>query len=304
MFADALNIARDTKRGRDALKGVSVGELGRLGAGAALGGGTGYLLSKLLHKDPSTKIKLLYSLLGAAAGGGGMYGYLGTDADVEGFKGTKRDVLRLGGEANRLLDKALDKHRALHPETDPTKAGEYSIFDSVLHPTSSKLLNSAIVGGAASLPIGWSTSKLTDFLHPDPFFDKQFRVTRDINSGLGATDLLTRLAQRSRHGNPTPAANRAAQELANIGTTHGVNIDVKDILPAPKNRNNFTHIWDPAQGRIGRRAMKGAKALAPYLLSAALTGTLHYFLGTPDSGVFTPRLSPDDIRQVAEQEDK
>lgn len=63
-------------------------------AGAAGGAGLGYLLARVIHDKPSVRTRLLYSLVGAGAGGAGTHIALGSlSSDVPGL--SVRDRLRL-----------------------------------------------------------------------------------------------------------------------------------------------------------------------------------------------------------------
>lgn len=93
--SEAINFFKNTEEGKAALGKLSPGEIGYGVAGAALGGSAGWLLSKILHRAPSTKLKLLYTLLGAAAGAGGTEYALSNISAGDGFDGTLKERLRL-----------------------------------------------------------------------------------------------------------------------------------------------------------------------------------------------------------------
>lgn len=96
-YTDLLNQLKDTKEGQDALTRLSPGEIGWGVAGAAGGGALGYLLSRLVHRKASARTKLLYTMLGALAGGGGSQYLLAHMKGSDGFNGTKKEEMRLSG---------------------------------------------------------------------------------------------------------------------------------------------------------------------------------------------------------------
>lgn len=96
-YADMLNQVKGTKEGQEALGRISPGEIGWGLAGAAGGGALGYLMSRLVHRKASARTKMLYTLLGALAGGGGSQYLLANMKGSNGFNGTKRDEMRLSG---------------------------------------------------------------------------------------------------------------------------------------------------------------------------------------------------------------
>lgn len=78
-----------------ALDRATTGEYVLDAMGAAGGAGLGYLLSRVVHDKPSTRQRLLYSLLGAGAGAAGTHYSLGaTQSSIPGL--TIRERLRLG----------------------------------------------------------------------------------------------------------------------------------------------------------------------------------------------------------------
>ena len=78
-----------------ALDNATTGEYVLDALGAAGGAGLGYLLSRVVHDKPSTRQRLLYSLLGAGAGAAGTHYSLGvTQSSIPGL--TIRERLRLG----------------------------------------------------------------------------------------------------------------------------------------------------------------------------------------------------------------
>ena len=63
-----LSRFKATTAGKDAISKISPAEIAWGGIGAVAGGAGGFLLSKLLHTDPSTRTRILYTLAGASAG--------------------------------------------------------------------------------------------------------------------------------------------------------------------------------------------------------------------------------------------
>ena len=80
-------------KGKGALSSIAPGELGWGVVGAGGGAMLGYTLARLLHRKPSAKTKLLYALLGAAAGGIGSHYALKSMPSTSG-DGSKLDEIR------------------------------------------------------------------------------------------------------------------------------------------------------------------------------------------------------------------
>lgn len=80
-------------KGKGALSSLAPGELGWGAVGAGGGAMLGYTLARLLHRKPGTKTKLLYALLGAAAGGAGSHYALQSLPSSSG-NGSKLDEIR------------------------------------------------------------------------------------------------------------------------------------------------------------------------------------------------------------------
>lgn len=92
---DLANLITEAKkRAGKRMNRISGGEALWDLAGAAGGAGLGYLLARVIHDKPSVKTRLLYSLVGAGAGGAGTHIALGSlSSDVPGL--SVRDRLRL-----------------------------------------------------------------------------------------------------------------------------------------------------------------------------------------------------------------
>lgn len=80
-------------KGKDAVANIAPGEWGWGAVGASGGAMLGYTLSRLLHRKPNMKTKLLYALLGAAAGGAGSH-YLLKNMPSSSGKGSKLEEIR------------------------------------------------------------------------------------------------------------------------------------------------------------------------------------------------------------------
>lgn len=92
---DLANLITEAKkRAGKRMNRISGGEALWDLAGAAGGAGLGYLLARVIHDKPSVRTRLLYSLIGAGAGGAGTHIALGSlSSDVPGL--SVRDRLRL-----------------------------------------------------------------------------------------------------------------------------------------------------------------------------------------------------------------
>lgn len=92
---DLANLITEAKKGAGKhMNRISGGEVLWDLAGAAGGAGLGYLLARVIHDKPSVRTRLLYSLVGAGAGGAGTHIALGSlSSDVPGL--SVRDRLRL-----------------------------------------------------------------------------------------------------------------------------------------------------------------------------------------------------------------
>lgn len=92
--ADAMSALNELlDKGKGALSNIAPGELGWGAVGAGGGAMLGYTLARLLHRKPSAKTKLLYALLGAAAGGIGSHYALKNMSSTSG-DGSKLDEIR------------------------------------------------------------------------------------------------------------------------------------------------------------------------------------------------------------------
>lgn len=105
------SLYRESHLGQEDLKHISGGEYAWAGAGALLGGGGGYLLSKLLHKDPSTATKILYTLGGATAGAFTPNAIMASQMSGDKGSGTVRDNMRLEAGWANLSEKTKDDIR-------------------------------------------------------------------------------------------------------------------------------------------------------------------------------------------------
>lgn len=105
------SLYRASQLGQEDLKRISGGEYAWAGAGALLGGGGGYLLSKLLHKDPSTATKILYTLGGATVGALTPNAIMVSRMSGDKGAGTVRDNMRLEAGWANLSEKTKDDIR-------------------------------------------------------------------------------------------------------------------------------------------------------------------------------------------------
>lgn len=105
------SLYRESPLGQEDLKRISGGEYAWAGAGALLGGGGGYLLSKLLHKDPSTATKILYTLGGATAGAFTPNAIMSSRMSSDKGAGTVRDNMRLEAGWANLSEQTKDDIR-------------------------------------------------------------------------------------------------------------------------------------------------------------------------------------------------
>ena len=101
-------------KGKGALSNIAPGELGWGAVGAGGGAMLGYTLARLLHRKPSAKTKLLYALLGAAAGGIGSHYALKNMSSTSG-DGSKLDEIRNSASSNAP--------EPIPPEDRPGKGG-------------------------------------------------------------------------------------------------------------------------------------------------------------------------------------
>lgn len=105
------SLYRESPLGQEDLSRISGGEYAWAGAGALLGGGGGYLLSKLLHKDPSTATKILYTLGGATVGALTPNAIMVSRMSGDKGAGTVRDNMRLEAGWANLSEKTKDDIR-------------------------------------------------------------------------------------------------------------------------------------------------------------------------------------------------
>lgn len=98
--ADAMSTLNELlDKGKGALSQLAPGELGWGAVGAGGGAMLGYTLARLLHRKPGAKTKLLYSLLGAAAGGAGSH-YALKALPASSGAGSKLDEIRDSAGSN------------------------------------------------------------------------------------------------------------------------------------------------------------------------------------------------------------
>lgn len=181
-YADQLN--KMLESGSDALSHVSPGELGWGAVGAGGGAMMGYALSRLLHRKPSKRVKLLYSLLGAAAGGAGSQYLLANMPGSEGFNGSKRDEMRLIAD-NPGPDPIKDEHLPVVGD------GNYLPWK----PRTSALA-AALVGAYRGSRLGANAGGL---LNPNVYETVRHSMRRDLNtlqSNLRSRPSLSTMAQR------------------------------------------------------------------------------------------------------------
>ena len=105
------SLYRASPLGQEDLKRISGGEYAWAVAGALLGSGGGYLLSKLLHKNPSTATKILYTLGGATAGALTPNAIMTSRMSGDKGAGTVRDNMRLEAGWANLSEKTKDDIR-------------------------------------------------------------------------------------------------------------------------------------------------------------------------------------------------
>lgn len=141
----------ENPHGIEARKKLSPGEIGISALGGLGGGALGYLLSKAVHRAPSKGTRLLYTLLGAAAGAGGAeYGLRNVDVrklfPESKFTGTFADWLRVKPN--------LERDRAEYQRTRAEKDGNKLVgFSSEEDKTVPKYnyKETALVGGGSGL---------------------------------------------------------------------------------------------------------------------------------------------------------
>ena len=81
-------------------------------AGAAGGAGLGYLLARVIHDKPSVRTRLLYSLVGAGAGGAGTHIALGSlSSDVPGLSVRDRLRLQASPDIGSKFKNAIDAYK-------------------------------------------------------------------------------------------------------------------------------------------------------------------------------------------------
>lgn len=94
-------------------------------AGAAGGAGLGYLLARVIHDKPSVRTRLLYSLVGASAGGAGTHIALGSlSSDVPGLSVRDRLRLQASPDIGPKFKNAIDAYKkAINSIGDSSSGG-------------------------------------------------------------------------------------------------------------------------------------------------------------------------------------
>ena len=94
-------------------------------AGAAGGAGLGYLLARVIHDKPSVRTRLLYSLVGAGAGGAGTHIALGSlSSDVPGLSVRDRLRLQASPDIGPKFKNAIDTYKkAINSIGDSSSGG-------------------------------------------------------------------------------------------------------------------------------------------------------------------------------------
>lgn len=196
-YTDALNDAKANSPSK--LDGISPGEIGWGLAGAGGGAAIGYMLSQLLHRKPSTRQKLLYSLLGAAAGGAGSQYALAHLPGTDGFDGSKRDEMRISN--------SMDSEPSRAPEPGPSASGKPAWLTA-----RNVGLASALVGAARGARLGSHRGSLGAF---NAYEELLYRLHRDratlesqLNGGIQAAP---------------PSINKST--VLNAGRWHGYTVE-------------------------------------------------------------------------------
>lgn len=252
-FMESLNGLLD--KGKGALSQLAPGELGWGAVGAGGGAMLGYALSRLLHRKPNARTKLLYALLGAAGGATGSH-YLLKNLPAANGEGSKLDEIRDSA--------ATGKPDPVDPADLPS-----SNKPGWIRPRNSALA-AALVGAYRGGRLGGAKGGL---LNPNAYetyrkltgtdmatLERRLRA-RDIN------DLRTDL--RLSAGTPAEDVNKAwlrsvGNRFGGYGATTDVNgrITLADDLPNAKRM---------AANAVAGAAIHGGAALGAHaLLNAAM----------------------------------
>ena len=110
---DLANLITEAKkRAGKRMNRISGGEALWDLAGAAGGAGLGYLLARVIHDKPSVRTRLLYSLVGAGAGGAGTHIALGSlSSDVPGLSVRVRLRLQASPDIGPKFKNAIDAYK-------------------------------------------------------------------------------------------------------------------------------------------------------------------------------------------------
>lgn len=110
---DLANLITEAKKGAGKhMNRISGGEALWDLAGAAGGAGLGYLLARVIHDKPSVRTRLLYSLVGAGAGGAGTHIALGSlSSDVPGLSVRDRLRLQASPDIGSKFKNAIDAYK-------------------------------------------------------------------------------------------------------------------------------------------------------------------------------------------------
>jgi hypothetical protein len=167
----------ETPQQSAAKRPLSSGEIGWGVLGGSGGALLGWTLARLLHRKPSLRTKLLYSVLGAAGGVGGSHYLMTHMKDSQGLTPAEhmqnaQKITEDGGSivgSEKLTPK--EHEAAQHPEKIPEineelareRAEKYKVPEGVLDGTSNKraLIGGAILGGirGASIDPGITSDK-------------------------------------------------------------------------------------------------------------------------------------------------
>lgn len=229
----ALNGLLD--KGKGVLAQLAPGELGWGAVGAGGGAMLGYTLARLLHRKPGAKTKLLYALLGAAAGGAGSH-YALKALPASSGNGSKLDEIR---------DSAVNNVPEPIPSTDiPSGDGNMLPW----RPRTSALA-AAGVGAVRGAMRGTRKDSL---LAPNVYEAVRHRLKTDLET----------LQDRMNSTYTTEAARRARlQELGNRFRGYDASVDVDGRIALKDNGYNVV------------RGLSNAAAGA--LMHGALAGGLH-----------------------------
>lgn len=124
---DLTNLITEAKkRAGKRMNRISGGEALWDIAGAAGGAGLGYLLARVIHDKPSVRTRLLYSLVGAGAGGAGTHIALGSlSSDVPGLSVRDRLRLQASPDIGPKFKNAIDAYKkAVNDIGDSSSGGK------------------------------------------------------------------------------------------------------------------------------------------------------------------------------------